>query len=372
MKATILIVFCFISYGVYAVRVKIHLNTEKYDEHVFKRLTTNTACSDATQVNRDSLNLPGMLNNLNDRVVFFRSTIAMDNFNSFLDLTQVPLVNVPFTTLRQVLELLASNTCYPFFFGGSVRDQFLGRTPNDADIEIDCPIETFFNVCVSAYSEPNCGRASSRPVGHVGVLGMNIENVDVASTTTTFYAPISHLEYTANSMAYDLNGNDVIIDLTGTGETDVCNTHIRIPSEDDSIESWNQWLNDTNRSALLRFWKLRIKGFIAYNNATLNFITSQSILLINDDTNSFGNSYCYNVYGSNYNPATKTCSVNLSVCEANTAKAMRYNMVLAEDFGEYWKTEIEPNLLPTCGSSAANIRYSISSLSVFLLIGSVL
>ncbi len=122
---------------------------------------------------------------------------------------------------------------HPFFFGGAVRDQFLGRSPNDADVEIDCPIETFFNVCISAYGEANCDQSSSRPLGHVGVEDdSNLKNVDVASTNITFYAPISQLEYTVNSMAFDLNGNDVIIDLTGTGEMDVCNKRIRIPSSE--------------------------------------------------------------------------------------------------------------------------------------------
>ena len=126
-------------------------------------------------------------------------------------------------------------------------------------------------MCISAYGEINCGRSSSRPLGHVGVEDLNNKNVDLASTSITFYVPISHLEYTANSMAFDFNDNNVIIDLTGTGEMDVCRKQIRIPSDDDSLESWKEWLADTNSScALLRFWKLRVKGLTAYNNATLN------------------------------------------------------------------------------------------------------
>lgn len=368
MKATILIGLCFISCGVYATRVKIHLNTEKYEEHVFKRQTTETACSDATPVGRSSLVLPGMLNNLNNRVTFFRSKIATDNVNNFLDFTNVPLVNFPNPTLREVLQLLANNSCFPFLFGGSVRDQFLGRIPKDADVQIDCPIETFFNVCVSAYGKINCGGASL--VGHIGINRLDdLENVDVASTSPTFFAPISYLEYTANSMAYDLNGNDLIIDLTGMGKIDVCNAHIRIPSEDNSIESWNQWLAEYgSRSSLFRFWKLRIKGFTAYNNATLNFITIQSMFLVARNPNSFGNFYCSAVYGTKYITETKTCNAVGSVCEASAAKADQYNFVFAEDFGDYWITEVEPNLLPLCKSSDFVIRYSISIVSAFLLI----
>ena len=38
--------------------------------------------------------------------------------------------------------------------------------------------------------------------------------------------PLSSLEYTVNSLAYDLNNdNNIIIDLSGTGVDDVCNKY---------------------------------------------------------------------------------------------------------------------------------------------------
>ncbi len=118
MKATILIVWLsFVSGLAHAARIKIHLNKEKYEEHVFKRQAsmTETACSDAIEILRSNLTLPGMLNDLNPRVKFYQSNIATNNVNDFLDMTEVPLINNPTTTLRQVLGPLANNTCIPFF-----------------------------------------------------------------------------------------------------------------------------------------------------------------------------------------------------------------------------------------------------------------
>ncbi len=86
--------------------------------------------------------------------------------------------------------------------------------------------------------------------------------------------------------------------------------------------------------------------------------------LINNDPNSFGTSYCYNVYGSDYISAEKACNASDSVCETNSGKAGQYNEVFAEDFGDYWITEIKPNLLPTCGSSAFALSYSIGMMSL--------
>ncbi len=42
-------------------------------------------------------------------------------------------------------------------------------------------------------------------------------------------------------MAYDTNGNNVIIDLTGRGPSDACQGLIAIPSDDESTESFDCW-----------------------------------------------------------------------------------------------------------------------------------
>ena len=369
----LVVLLCAITALTQAVRIKIYLSrdsVERYHALISKRQTQDTACSDAVVVDRGSLTLPGRLNQLNGRVRFYRSEIARDNLNIFQDMARVPLASGT-VLLREVLNTLRNNLCFPFFYGGAVRDQFLGAQPNDADVEIDCSIETFFNVCTSTWGEVNCGRSSSRPLGHVGIVHSDLENVDVASTSITFYAPLSDLEYTANSLALDLNGLDVVIDLPGTGEMDVCNRCIRIPSDDDSLSSWDAWAVDTNK--LLRFWKLRIKNFRACNASTLHFITNQVMARLQTEPNKFGTFYCYNVYdGSRYTAANRQCNASATVCEDGREKAEKYNNAFAEDFGDYWTNVLEPDLLPTCAGGLAlcysfNVIFTLWVFAYFLV-----
>ena len=372
MKAFGFIVLLCLTVGLTkAVRIKVHLvkeSVERYHAHVLKRQTQDTACSDVVVVNRSSLTLPGRLDELNDRVRFYRSEIARNNLNMFQDITEVPLANFSRTFLREVLDVLRNNSCLPFFFGGAVRDQFLGASPRDADLEIDCSIERFFNVCISTWGEVNCGRSVSRPLGHIGLTDSKLQNVDLASTDITFYASLSDLEYTANSMAYDLNGLNVLIDLPGTGEMDVCNKSIRIPSEDDSLASWKDWVTDR---VLLRFWKLRIKGFTAFNAATLQFVTNHSMDLLRRKPDSFGSFYCDNAYSENdYISADRRCDASAAVCEAGQGKAKLYDAAFAEDFGDFWTNVIEPDLLPTCGGWA--LSYSFGVVFALMMVGFML
>ncbi len=125
MKATILIVSLSLVFDLaHAARVKIHLNKEKYEEHVFKRQAM-TACSDATEILRSNLTLPGMLSNLNERVKFYQSNTATNNFDDFLDMTEVPLTNNPTTSLRQVhLSCWQITLASPFFLAAQFEINF--------------------------------------------------------------------------------------------------------------------------------------------------------------------------------------------------------------------------------------------------------
>lgn len=79
-------------------------------------------------------------------------------------------------------------------------------------------------------------------------------------------------------MAYDTNRNDIILDITGTGQVDVCNGHVRIPSDDDSEPSWDLWRvnNDpdggTDFKKVYRAWKLREKSFQYFNDETGDYL----------------------------------------------------------------------------------------------------
>jgi hypothetical protein len=176
--------------------------------------------------------------------------------------------------------------------------------------------------------------------------------LDFASTTATFFAPPSALEYTINSLAYDINNdNNIVVDLPGNGVYDACNKTIRIPSDDGSQESWDDWRNAPGgRSKLYRFWKLRTKNFAAVDHVTHRYIIEHAIMAIEDDPNSFRKFYCDTVYGTgNFNDVTNTCEVTQAMCTANAATAENYKQRFQVDFGDYYST-LE-TLLEKCGNN---------------------
>ena len=128
---------------VQAARIKIQLTKESaelYRAHIFKRQASGGSCTDNVVVDRSSLTLPGRLNELDDRVTFYRSEFAKDK----LDLFQNMLVpGLEGSNVRDVFAVLRSGGCLPFFFGGTVRDQYLQRMPKDADVKVDCSLQTF-------------------------------------------------------------------------------------------------------------------------------------------------------------------------------------------------------------------------------------
>ena len=352
---------------VQAARIKIQFTKESaelYRAHIFKRQASGGSCTDNVVVNRSSLTLPGRLNELDDRVTFYRSAMATSNLDVFQNILVAGLGG---STVRDVLGVLRNNGCLPFFYGGAVRDQYLNKPPNDADVEIDCSIQTFYSICMEAWGPTNCRISVGRPVGHVGNETVesdpNVQDIDLASTEITFYAPLKDLEYTVNSMAYDLNGNDVVIDVTGVGQVDACNKHIRIPSDDGSIESWNLWATE---SKVFRFWKLRTKDLVAFNDATLDFIVNKAKILIQNDPTTFGVNYCGIVYSSGYSAPGKICTADQQTCENDRAEAQAFNAAFAEDFGSYWNSVIVPDLLPTCG--ALSIEYSLKVIAGLIFV----
>ena len=276
---------------VMSVRLKIQLHK---DFQVDKLLVSSGPCSDLTEVNRSSLTLYGSLKDLGPRVKFWKSSKATSNLKYF-EKMEVPGLNGG-QTVGMVFQILRKGDCLPFFLGGAVRDQLLDRQPNDADVEVDCSMGRLMQICTENWGVYNCYNNPGSHVVHIGndSLDRSLEVMDVGSTNSTFYVPIYKLEYTVNAIAYDTNGNDVIIDLTGTGTHDACNKLIRIPSVNDSLFSWNLWLNNTY-GVLYRFWKLRIKGLQAFNTATQYFIVENTQKEIVSAPQSFPAFYCLHV-----------------------------------------------------------------------------
>lgn len=324
------------------IKINIHMPHDYTQQRNIRQ--ADTACSDKVTVSRESLMLPGMLNELNQRVRFFRSQYATSSLTTFINSATVP--GIESSTVADILEVLRDGGCPVFIYGGVVRDQFLGKTPNDVDVEVDCTISTVVTICKQNWGNGNCGKETDT-ITHIGTP-FDPKSVDLAPTTSTFYASLSQLEYTVNSLAYDTNGLNVIIDLSGNGVDDVCTKTIRIPSDDNSEDSWNLW-KAASPYKLYRFWKLRSKGFTAYNEDTENFIVSSTKTEIDGDSptgRQFKSFYCNAVYSHSYNSERNTCSATSKVCTENSETANAYRMVLDDDLSDNYIASLE---LPKCG-----------------------
>lgn len=249
-------------------------------------------------------------------------------------------------TVDDVFKVLQAGHCYPYYLGGSVRDQFLNRTPNDADVEVDCSMMQFTKVCVATWGEMNCHYTEGKHVAHIGntTEDTDLDVMDIGSTDSTFYVPISHLEYTVNSMAYDTNGNDVIIDLTGTGTVDACNGQIRIPSRDNSMSTWEEWLG--NIGVVYRFWKLRTKGLVAFNNATRHFIVQNAKQEMEHSPQSFSKFYCRYVFSGDYDAGDNKYKIEAAKCKSGLANANIYARAMSQDLGVFWSSVVVKYYLP--------------------------
>lgn len=347
------LIICVVTLTTSAVRVKIQL----YKDHptlYAKHATTEGSCSDMVQVPRSHLRLYGNLTHLGTDVKFWRSHSAKVNLALFEGM-KVP--GLKGATVGHVFRILQKGKCYPYFLGGSVRDQFLNRTPNDADVEVDCTMAAFVKLCLEKWGESNCHYAEGKKVAHIGnsTVDPELEVMDIGSTNSTFYVPIYKLEYTVNAMAYDTNGNDVIIDLTGVGATDACNRHIRIPSKDNSVASWKTWLDNTH--AVYRFWKLRSKGLSAFNTETQEFIVQNAKEQMTLDPLSFAKFYCNYVFVGMYNADENQCTIDKAKCKSAVDNAAVYNKVLVQDLKGFLTNDTAANYLPNTNDCGIKILY---------------
>ena len=333
-------------------RIKIHITPEVRDDsllHVFPRQTPESACNDKEVTN--NLRLPqNIRSRLNSRVQFYSSESAKTYIDTHVFTRKVSGLSEQ--TVGNVFETLREEQCYPFFYGGLVRDMFLARMPGDVDVEADCDVNEVYRICTETWGERNCLINTETMRAHIGQIITNFDDLlDFASTESTFFANLSFLEYTVNSMAYDLNvGNNTIIDLTGNGVADVCNRTIQIPSDSGSEESWDSWrLVPGGTDKLYRFWKLRTKGLSPLDDATLQYIVRYTMMDIEKNPNSFKKFYCKTIYGdNNYNSMSNTCRLSKQMCLMYEGKAESYKQRFREDFGNYYDATLEATI-PKCG-----------------------
>ena len=322
--------------------VKIRIQPDNGISERFKRQTGGSnafACQDKVSVDRSAVinDLPGDLGMLNRSVTFWRSDFATDGLTRLL---QRAVGGIDGVTVGDVFRALRNGNCFPFFYGGAVRDQFLGSPVNDVDTEVDCDIAIALEICIASWGSENCFGSSFLMIG-------NPISIDIAPTNVTFYAAPEALEYTVNSLAFDTSGTEIIIDLSGTGVRDVCSKWIKIPLDD--MERWETWMSGSRgESKLYRFWKLRQKGFTAINNATKVYIVNATTMAIETSPVPFYKFYCKSVYETAYSSSLMECgAIPKADCASRMATATRYNQYLAEDLGEVWNSLTIP-VAPCC------------------------
>ena len=339
-----------------AVRIKIALSTDNQLQSETDRFKRQSSCSQVSLISRGMLNSPpynelpnDIISRLNNRVRFYHTTAAVIND---IEMRVVEGIGGG-VTVAVVLNALEKDGCFPFFYGGVVRDIFLDSASlADVDLEADCNPENVMDICNENWGSQNC-YSNNPAIVHIGrVVNSPDDAIDVASTELTFYGQNSllNLEYTVNSLA--LHGS-IIIDLTGHGVEDVCAKKIRIPSDDNSVQSWDNW-RETSPVRLYRYWKLRTKGFTAADQDTSGYIIAQTKLAITaDNGNEFKGFYCRTVYqAKGYNVSIDSCTYNDEITEmcttsATATKVAKYDMAFLDDFEDYWTNTLQ-RMIPPC------------------------
>ena len=198
----------------------------------------------------------------------------------------------------------------------------------------------YIDICSGHWGSDNCYTNSKQTIAHIGQVVNNPDDlINVASTAMTFYGDNSllNLEYTVNSLALH---DHIVVDLTGHGLDNVCALKIRIPSDNDSVQSWDNWRNP---SRLYRCWKLRTKGFTAINQTTSDYIIEQTKLAIAADNGNGFKSFCCKtvIKAKRYDGTTGSCTYDSEIVEMCTAastvsRQLTYDAAFREDFEDYW------------------------------------
>lgn len=349
----VLLLVVYVSLGLSGTQVKITLPPGSLS-HLQKRKTG--ACSDYTRVSKSTLSFPPGFQSLpkpwrNAIVTVVRSPAVTNGMNTMFSLN-VPGLNGK--TIKDVLDKFRQQGCLCFPFGGSVRDQFLEQTPNDLDMDVSCTVKRIRDICTNNWGNRNC-KYSARVV-HIGNKMANdgtTDEIDSAPWNKNFFGRHDDLEYTTNTLAFDPNGNNVVIDLPGNGVQDTCNKKIRIPVR---ASQWNIWSEENYPNKIFRFWKLRTKGYTAVDISTLQFIVNKAEIAIMNSPLSFKKFYCKTVLGGT--TSADTCTI--SDCNSAVQSATKYNSKFNEDMGTFWSDTAKPlvaNYIQNCTSGTGNSMY---------------
>ena len=314
------------------------------EERLHRRLTRQTehgACRDISMMNN-----PETLGYSNDLQYLRRpwvdssiattitSATATEGMNKLYELV-VPGLNG--NKIIQVIEYFKMNGCLSFPYGGSVRDQFLGKTPADLDMESNCDAATLLTLCKQRWPETSCQRSKTDKV-HIGddtnpQRDGQTDVIDAANWNETFFGDGTALEYTTNAMAYFADELNIVIDLTGKGVNDTCGKQIRIPVAKDMWEAW------VTSEKIYRFWKLRVKEYEAADEETMTFVVGKAKLFIMENQERFKNFYCRAALGGTY--VNSWCNITRNDCSKALQNKSNYDSYFEKDFETFWSNTVK-------------------------------
>ena len=324
------------------------------------------ACSDSVTVsNPESLHFSLEFQDLKrpwvdiPRATAMASATATQGINHLFSL-KVPGLNA---NIGFVIEYLQESGCLSFPFGGCVRDQFLGAIPADLDMESNCDTNKLLNECLKMWPNTSCWGKGIVHFGNPNIMPRETDVIDAANWEETFFGDGTALEYTTNSIAYFSGGLNILIDLTGQGINDTCNKIIRITVANDA---WEKWVSSPP-GKIYRFWKLRVKGYTAVDNATLSFVVNKAKQLIMQDPKNFTKFYCITVLNGKYE--NSHCSIKISDCSKVMTRKAKYDTYFESDFGTFWDDTVKPKIdglecsicsgLQTCSDGGSSATFLV-------------
>lgn len=295
--------------------------------------TASKSCKDLVPVDKSSLTVP--IANMaapwhNQDVDVWNSSCTASLANRWMDL-EVLCVE-PRTTFRELFTIFLNEGCWTFVFGGAVRDLIRGaEAPADIDAETSCELSTLLSICKKHYGN----QCFLNNILHIGGSNSLETSVDISNWNRTMFRNRENLEYSTNSMAYDWSQH-AIIDLSDrTAVFDTQNSFIRLPVAPSLWDAWasNGW------DKTFRFWKLRVHGYSAADQATFDYIKNRFRNLAAADPQTLQKDYCKYALVGSYNQSTSTCRSASSNCSSLN----QYDEFFRHDFGEdYWNSVLKP------------------------------
>lgn len=343
------------------------------------------ACRDHTKLSPTSAlsMLPDQLQELRDVTTFARSEAVTSGMD---DQFKKKVPGLDGNTVQDVIDALYEEDCLSLPYGGSVRDQFLGASPKDVDMETDCTVQEVYNICCRRWGDStrstskrnNCGSNcrldgdQTMSIGDNNANDGNTESIDAANWDNTFFGTGIYLEYTTNSIAYYAYGVDVIIDITGHGIDDTCNKKIRIPVGISDRDMWreNCVAPDPEENCVYRFWKLRInKGYTAIDSETMDYIVEQAkMLIMNDSGADFKQFYCQTILQGQFTKQNSSKCICNMIPASSCENKKTYDDILEQDLGRDTVTPLIESIEIAC--SEADTSSALSS-TEFSLMGVV-